>query len=271
MIHYHLAQINIGRMLGPIDSAVMAEFVANLDPVNQIADGSPGFVWRLQTEAGDATSVDVFDDPLVIVNFSVWESVDTLREFVYKSGHTLRLRRRSEWFEKPSQAHMAMWWVPAGHIPSVAEARERLDFRQKCGDTPVAFSFGKSFPAPDVPSGGASPSPISYGNRRFAVHINSSNGNCTRATLFRYHQSGPRVWATYEGGPVRFGSLVAVTDHLGGLDMRYHHVGTADVFRTGACYSRPEVLEDGRLRLHETWHWTNGDNSEGETILDEIR
>src|SRR5215467_11201469 len=160
MTHYHLAQINIGRMLGPIDSAVMAEFVANLDPVNQIADRSPGFVWRFQTESGGATAVQVFDDPLVIVNFSIWESVETLREFVYNSGHVLRLRRRSEWFEKPTQAHMAMWWIPAGHIPSVAAARERLEFRQKHGDTPVAFSFVKLFPVPDLPGGAGGPSPV---------------------------------------------------------------------------------------------------------------
>src|SRR5947209_5789560 len=248
MTHYHLAQINIGRMLGPIDSAVMAEFVANLDAVNQIADASPGFVWRLQTDAGDATSVQAFDDPLMIVNFSIWESVETLREYVYQSGHGLRLRRRSEWFERPRQAHMAMWWIPAGHIPSVVDARERLEFRQKHGDTPAAFSFSKSFPAPDFPTAAAEPSPISYDSRKFAIHFNSSNGDCTGATLFRYRQSGSRIWATYGGGPVRFGSLVAVTDQSGGLDLRYQHVDAADSFRTGTCYSRPEGLEDGRLR-----------------------
>ena len=89
MTHYHLAQINIARMLGPIDSAVMAEFVANLDPVNRLAESSPGFVWRLQTPAGDAALPQTFDDPLIIVNFSIWESVEALREFVYKTGHAL--------------------------------------------------------------------------------------------------------------------------------------------------------------------------------------
>ena len=270
MTHYHLAQLNIARMIAPIDSPQMADFVANLAPVNQIAESSPGFVWRLQTPAGDATLIRAFDDPKIIVNMSVWESVDALRAFTYKTGHEPIFRRRTEWFEKMPQAHMVFWWIPAGHIPSVEEARDRLEFRRAHGDTPAAFSFGKSFPVPDVPAGDAAPSPISYDGRRFTIQANSPNGNCTPDTLFLYRQSGSRVWATYDGGPVRFGSLVAVTGASGGLDVRYHHVGEAGVFRTGEGSSRPEVLRDGRLRLHETWRWTNGDQSAGETVLEEV-
>jgi len=166
---------------------------------------------------------------------------------------------------------MAMWWIPAGHIPTVMDARERLEFRRRCGDTPAAFSFAKPFPAPDLPVGAAAPLPISYGGRKFTIHTNSSNGHCTPATIFHYRQSGSRVWATYQGGPVHLGSLLAVADQSGGLDVRYHHVGPADVFRAGTGHSQPEVLEDGRLRLHETWRWTDGDGSAGATILEEIR
>src|SRR5262249_13886071 len=148
------------------------------DPVNQIADNSPGFVWRLKTEAGDATSVQIFDDPLIVVNFSIWESLERLREFVYRSGHLQRLRRRAERFERTSEAHIALWWITAGHIPSVKDARERLKFLQQHGDTPVAFSFAKPFAPPDYPVGIAAPSAISYDGRRFAIHINSSSGDC---------------------------------------------------------------------------------------------
>jgi hypothetical protein len=238
--------------------------------VNQLAEASPGFVWRLQTPAGDATMTDAFDDPLTIVNMSIWESVEQLRDFTYRTGHEARFRRRGEWFEKPAQAHMAMWWIPAGHISSVEEARERLEFRRAHGDTPAAFSFAKQFPVPEAPAEVSEPSPISYEGRTFAIQINSPNGNCTPDTRFHHRQSGSRVWATYGGGPVRFGGLVAVTAQHGGLDMRYHHVSDSDVFRTGECRSRPEVLADGRLRLHETWRWTNGDGLAGETVLEEL-
>jgi hypothetical protein len=269
MTHYHLAQINVARMLAPLDSPQMAPFVALLDPVNQMAERTPGFVWRLKTEEGNATAVQAFEDPMVIVNFTIWESVESLQEFAYKGAHTEPLRRRGEWFEKPTEAHQAMWWIPAGHIPTVHDARERLEFRRRNGDTPVAFSFARRFPAPEAPEGG-SESQVSYDGRRFSVRVNSANGDCSAETLFHYRQSGSRVWATYEGGAVRFGSLVAVTDASGALDMRYHHVDRGDAFRTGRCYSRPEILENGRIRLHERWQWTNGDASAGETVVEEL-
>lgn len=142
---HHLAQVNIGRIVGSLDSGVMADFVAQLDEINMLAERSPGFVWRLK----DATGVQAYEDPLILVNMSVWESVEALRQYVYKTAHAAVLRDRAKWFEKPSQAHMAMWWVEAGHVPTVTEARERLEHRQKFGDSPTAFSFGKIFPAPE--------------------------------------------------------------------------------------------------------------------------
>lgn len=150
MSGYHLAQVNVAHMLAPLDSLVMAGFVAQLDNVNELADRSPGFVWRLKTEEGNATSVQAFDDSAVLVNLSVWESIEPLRTFTYRSGPAGPLRQRAEWFAKPKKPHFALWWIPAGHIPTVQEARERLELRRIQGDTRAAFSFTNSFPYPAI-------------------------------------------------------------------------------------------------------------------------
>ena len=123
---WHLAQINIGRLLAPVDDPRIADFVAALEPVNALADASPGFVWRLQTEAGDATALRPYDDDLIIVNMSVWTSLEALRAFVFDGPHVDVLRRRREWFEVMAEAYTTLWWVPAGTIPTIDEAKERL-------------------------------------------------------------------------------------------------------------------------------------------------
>ncbi|MCI0551685.1 MAG: DUF3291 domain-containing protein [Anaerolineae bacterium] len=148
MSEYHIAQINIARMLAPIDDPIMAEFVAQLPPINALAEQSPGFVWRLQSESGDATSIKVYDDDMIIINLTGWESVDALRKFVYKSAHAGVLRDRKRWFEKFDGPYYALWWVPAGHLPSTEEGKERLEYLQEHGDTAYAFSFHKVFPKP---------------------------------------------------------------------------------------------------------------------------
>jgi hypothetical protein len=148
MAAHHLAQLNVGRMLAPLDSAQLAPFVEALEPVNALADGAPGFVWRLQTEDGDATAIRPYDDDLMIVNMSVWESVEALAEFVYRSDHLGIMRRRREFFEKMAEAFTVLWWVPAGHRPSVAEAKQRLELLRRSGPTPQAFTFRTAFPAP---------------------------------------------------------------------------------------------------------------------------
>jgi Domain of unknown function (DUF3291) len=137
----HLAQVNVARLRHPIDHPATAEFVAGLAPINAAADASPGFVWRLQTEDGDATALRVFPDPEIIVNLSVWTSVEALRAFVYRSDHTSFLRRRAEWFDRMDTPPVACWWVPAGHVPDVAEARTRLDFLAAHGPSPFAFGL----------------------------------------------------------------------------------------------------------------------------------
>jgi hypothetical protein len=139
----HLAQVNIARMLGPIDGPVMAEFVAALDPVNTLAEKSDGFIWRLKDDTNNATHIKVYDDDFIIVNMSVWRDRDALFQFVYKSAHIDYFMRRSEWFEKMPQMHMALWNVPVGHEPTVAEAVERLDYLRKNGESDYAFSFKK--------------------------------------------------------------------------------------------------------------------------------
>ena len=148
MTNFHLAQINIARMLAPIDDPLMAEFVAQLPAINALADSSPGFVWRLQTESGDATSVKIYDDDRIIVNISVWESVESLREYAYRSTHTGVLKYRTKWFENIKGPYMALWWIPAGHIPTPEEGKARLDYLREHGDTAYAFSFKNVFPKP---------------------------------------------------------------------------------------------------------------------------
>jgi heme-degrading monooxygenase HmoA len=144
----HLAQINVARLVAPIDAPEITEFVAALDPVNARADQAPGFVWRLQTEEGNATAIHAFDDPLVIVNLSVWESLEALEAFVYgDEGHRAVLRRRREWFERPAEAPTALWWIPAGTIPTVAEAATRLEHLRAHGPTAEAFTFRDRFSA----------------------------------------------------------------------------------------------------------------------------
>jgi hypothetical protein len=144
----HLAQINIGRLLAPITDPKIAEFVAQLEPINALADSAPGFVWRLQSSSGNATDVPYSDDPSMIVNMSVWESLEALRNYAYRSDHVRVLRDRAKWFEKMDKPIYCLWWVPAGHLPTVPEGRERLEHYQAHGATPFSFWFTKHFPEP---------------------------------------------------------------------------------------------------------------------------
>jgi hypothetical protein len=146
---YHLAQCNIGRLRAPLDSPVLAGFVSALEPINQLADRSPGFVWRLQTDDGDATSIRPFADDMLLVNMSLWESLDALADFTYGTRHRDVMRRRRQWFERLDDAYLVLWWVPAGTVPTVAEAKERLETLRRLGPSPEAFTFRSPFPSPD--------------------------------------------------------------------------------------------------------------------------
>ena len=149
MSAYHLAQFNIAKAKGPTDGPVMAEFMANLERINRLAEDTPGFVWRFQTDDGDATSVRAFDDPDLLLNLSTWESIDSFKHHVYKSDHAAFLPRRREWFEPVADLPvMVMWWVPAGSQPSIDECVAKIDHLQKHGPTQAAFTFRNSFPPP---------------------------------------------------------------------------------------------------------------------------
>ena len=147
---YELAQLNIGIIRGAMDSPVMAEFAANLDRINALAESMSGFVWRLQTDEGDATAIRPFEDEKMLVNMSVWSDVESLNQYVYKSGHVEIMRRRREWFERMSEAFLVLWWIPSGHRPSIAEAITKLDYLRKNGPTAEAFTFRQTFPPPDA-------------------------------------------------------------------------------------------------------------------------
>jgi heme-degrading monooxygenase HmoA len=158
---YVVAQVNFGRLVAPIETPRIADFMAALDSVNAAADGAPGFVWRMQTEDGDATAVRGFEQDAVgapggvIINMSVWESVEALATYVYGDTHRTVLRRRREWFEQMKTAYAALWWVPRGHRPTVAEAEDRVRHLRAHGPTPHAFTLRVHFPPPGA--GTASP------------------------------------------------------------------------------------------------------------------
>ena len=133
-----------------INHPIMADFVAQLNTINQLAEQSEGFVWRLKGDGNDATSLRPFDDERIIVNMSVWASVEQLQAFVFKSMHTEVMKDRRKWFEKPDQMMVVLWWIPIGHVPTVAEAKERLELLNKHGSGPQAFTFRDIHPEPQV-------------------------------------------------------------------------------------------------------------------------
>jgi hypothetical protein len=270
--HYHLAQVNIAHARAPLEDPIMAGFIDQLPEINALADGSPGFIWRLQSEAGDNTYLRPYDDPLIIFNLSVWESVDALKQYVYRSQHAAAVRSRKQWFEKMDTDHFALWWIPAGHTPSVEEAKQRLLYRQEHGDTALAFSFTHPDEMPpqpgiDLPDENHVTMPLNYDGRIFALHSRSDLGDCGRQTLFRYRQQGFRLWATYEGDGVRFGSLVAVCDSGGQLHGCYQHLNSSDELRVGRYVGIPELLPNSKIAIREYWETTSGD---GQSVLEQL-
>jgi hypothetical protein len=153
---FHLAQVNIALAREPLDSPLLADFVAALAPINALADAAAGFVWRLQGDDGDSTAIRGFDDDRIVVNMSTWESLETLASYVFKPGHAAVMRERRKWFIPMQEAYMALWWVPAGHRPTVREAEERVAHLRAHGPRAFAFTFKHPFPAP----GASAPSPL---------------------------------------------------------------------------------------------------------------
>jgi len=149
MTKFQLAQLNIAKMKYPIDSPELADFVDNLDNINALADDSAGFIWRLQTDEGDATGIDFFGDD-TLVNMSIWKDVESLHSYVYRSAHNKIMSRRKEWFHRADQAYTVLWWIGAGTIPSLEEAKAKLELLISQGPTVEAFSIKHAFPAPKV-------------------------------------------------------------------------------------------------------------------------
>lgn len=145
MSGFHIAQLNIAALTEPIENPRFDAFRAQLDAVNALAEASPGFVWRLVGDGNDATGLRPFGDS-TLVNMSVWQTIDHLFDFTYKTAHTTVMARRKEWFPKLASHHMVLWWVPAGHVPDVHEAQERLRHLDRHGPTPRAFTFKERFP-----------------------------------------------------------------------------------------------------------------------------
>ena len=257
---HHLAQFNLARLQAPLDDSRMSEYARAIPVVNELAARSPGFVWR---------SLENGPDRLVLPTLSIWESPAQLRAFVHQSGHVEMMKRRAEWLLPFGAPNLALWWIPAGHRPMLAEAYERLAHLTQHGPSHVAFGINPPFLAPASPTDAGGPVPEwSYDGRTFALVENSENGDNRPGVIFHYHQRGNRVWANYQGASVRFGSLVARVEPDGQLDMRYQHWGASGL-RTGQCRSTPEWLADGRLRMREEWQWTNGDRTAGRGIIEE--
>lgn len=145
---FHLAQLNVGRTLHPIDDPRLAGFTGRLAEINALAEASPGYVWRLQDESGDATGIHVFDDPLIIVNLTVWRSVEELFAFTYHTDHVGVFRGRRAWFAEWPGPHLVLWWIAAGRIPTVTDALGRLERLAANGPSPEAFTLKAPFPPP---------------------------------------------------------------------------------------------------------------------------
>jgi hypothetical protein len=158
---YELAQLNIGIIKGPMDSPIMADFAANLERINALADHSPGFLWRLQGADGDATAIRPFANENMLVNMSVWRDIESLSKYVYNSTHVELMRRRREWFERMADAFLVLWWVPKDHRPSVTEAFARLEVLRARGPTAEAFTFRQAFAPPDAPQ---TEPPVAFGD-----------------------------------------------------------------------------------------------------------
>ena len=144
-MEYHLAQVNIAKMLADLNAPVMSDFVQRLNEINLLADSSAGFVWRFLSDEGDATYLRPYEDKNILFNMSVWESLESLKAYVYNSSHLELLKSKKNWFSKLSEPHMALWWVPKGHIPSVSEGLRKINIIKERGACEEAFTFAEPY------------------------------------------------------------------------------------------------------------------------------
>ena len=146
--NYHLTQFNIARLAAPLDHPQIAGFVAQLAAINALAENSPGFVWRLVGEEDNSTNIRIYDDERIIINMSMWESIEALFNYTYGSDHVDVFRDRRKWFEPIPRPFLVLWWVPAGHTPTALEGKQRLEHLAQRGPTAQAFTFKERFPPP---------------------------------------------------------------------------------------------------------------------------
>ena len=144
-MYFQLAQINIGELIAPIDDPLVSEFVDNLDAINELAEKSPGFVWRFKDESNSAVNVQLFENPNQIINMSVWEDLDSLKHFAYETKHVEFFKKRALWFKKMKEPHMCFWWIHQGSYPTPEEGIKRLMYFREHGDTEYAFSFKRPY------------------------------------------------------------------------------------------------------------------------------
>ncbi|MGI9414534.1 MAG: DUF3291 domain-containing protein [Hyphomicrobiales bacterium] len=145
---YHIAQINVGTVRYETDDPRMADFMENLDRINELAERSPGFVWRLKDDTNNATNIRLYDNPLLLLNMSVWETIEDLEAFTYKTVHTRFVQRREEWFHPSATTYLALWWVENDRLPTAGEGQEKVAYLEKNGPSPLAFTFKQRFPMP---------------------------------------------------------------------------------------------------------------------------
>jgi len=147
MPDYELAQLNIAQLVAPLELPTLKDFVDNLERINRLAEAAPGYLWRFQTEDGNATALRPFGEDC-LVNFSVWKDIESLHDYVYRSAHAEIKRRRKEWFHTLREVYTVLWWIPQGHRPTISEAKEELQRLRDKGSTPAAFTFKKPFRFP---------------------------------------------------------------------------------------------------------------------------
>ncbi|WP_137939932.1 DUF3291 domain-containing protein [Chitinivorax sp. B] len=146
--HFHLAQVNIAKTKAPMNDPSMQGYVEQITHLNHLADQSPGFIWRLQSDEGDATAIRLFDDPLIMINLSVWTSLDALTKYVYQGDHLQAVKQRKQWFEPQTSPRLALWWLPAGELPTPGQAKDKLMQLATQGATQTAFTFAHPFQPP---------------------------------------------------------------------------------------------------------------------------
>lgn len=285
MARYELAQLNIARMLAPLDSATMAEFRAGLEPMNRLADVADGFVWRWESTDGDGTAGGAFGDASTLVNLSVWRDIDALRAYAYRSEHADYIKRRREWFSRMAEAFAALWWVPAGHRPTVTEAVQRLQHLRDHGPSDFAFTFAQLFPSPApafasplvvsalTPNDRESWEVLARGYKLFYNTPTSDNEYETAWQRIMANQSVHGLGAKVDG------ELVGITHYL------FH----ASTWAESACYlqdlfSAPEyrgrgiaraliaaVAEKARERGASRCYWlTHHSNATARTLYDKV-